>query len=408
MSLVIIALSALFFLGHILKWVFIKTKVPDLLVLVVLGYLFGPIMGWITVSDFGKVGGVISTLALIVILYEGGLHLSARDLLTSMLPASGLAVAGFFLMATFATVAAVTIGFQSWPLAVLLGLALGSTSSAIVIPMVKHLSITEKTKTVLSLESAFTDVLAIVLFLVVADGLVGGHFSMKDIFVGIGPKTMLSILYGCLFGIFWAFVKKRWSSMVEIHFANEASALLVYGLIEWTGHNGAMAVLALGFTLANLDLVPEWMKPYLSNKPVSSEALSLLNELTFLLKTFFFIYLGVLVQFSDWKKVLFAAFLCFGIFLTRFLVVRFLFRIKDRPTLDAMITVAMGPRGLACAVLATIPVQRNIEGGIWIQETLFALIPMSIFLTAFFVVLSETKWMRPKLEPLFGNKRGVG
>ena len=53
-------------------------------------------MGFLTQDDFGKVGDVLSTLALIVILYEGGLNLRARDLLTSSLPAMMLSATWLF------------------------------------------------------------------------------------------------------------------------------------------------------------------------------------------------------------------------------------------------------------------------------------------------------------------------
>ncbi len=109
----------------------------------------------------------------------------------------------------------------------------------------------------------------------------------------------------------------------------------------------------------------------------------------------------MLVQFTDWKVVVFAFILCIGIFLTRYIMVRLLFKRSEYTRHETMITIAMGPRGLACAVLATIPVQKNIVGAEWLQNTLFSLIPMSIFFTALFVVISENDNLRPKLEKFF-------
>ena len=88
MAHVIISLAALFFLGHVLNWFFIKTKIPDLLLLVGLGFVIGPVLGFVTPADLGEVGAVLATVALIVILYEGGLHLSTDDLKSSSLPAA--------------------------------------------------------------------------------------------------------------------------------------------------------------------------------------------------------------------------------------------------------------------------------------------------------------------------------
>ena len=401
MAVTIIGISVLFFLGHALSWSFTKTKVPDLLVLVVLGYILGPILGVVNAHDLGKVGLVLSTTALIVILYEGGLHLSAKDLLKSSLPAAGISILGFILIAVTGTFIGYAVGFQSWPISILLGVGIGSTSSAIVIPMVKKLSISDKTKTILSLESAFTDVLTIVIFLVIVDSIVLRQFSVQELLIGIGPKTLSASLMGLSAGMGWAFIKKKFAPVMTMAFAGEAWALLTYGLIEFSGHNGAIGVLALGFILANLNLLPHWLGGLMSSTPVSHEDLSILKEVTFLLRTFFFLYLGLLVNFASWQTVGVALLITVFIFITRYLSIRLLFRPQSYSRLDAMISVAMGPRGLACAVLATIPIQKGIEGGEWLRDTLFALIPMTIALTAILVVLGENPIWRTKGKRLF-------
>ena len=401
MAYAIIGLAVLFFLGHALNWLFIRTKIPDLLILVIMGYLAGPVFGILKAEDFGKVGPILSTMALVVILYEGGLHLSARDLLRSSFPAFKLSIFGFLLISSASFAIAFIVGFQPWHIALLLGIGLGSTSSAIVIPMVKPLSIRDNTKTILSLESAFTDVIIIVLFLVLTDSIASGVFSPKEVLLGIGPKPLMAVLMGIGAGTLWAFLRRRFAPFVSMAFAGEAWALLSYGAFEAVGYNGALGVLALGFTLANLDLLPTWLQNLLSREPVSVDEKGILSEITFILRTFFFIYLGLLIKFSSLQVVLVAAALSISIFATRFFAVRVLFKTKEWPRLDAMIITSMGPRGLACAVLATVPLQKNIEGGQWLQDVMFATIPMTIFCTALFVSLSERRGFRTKAERLF-------
>lgn len=399
----IVAIGFLFFLGHALKWFFIKTKIPDLLILMLIGYLAGPVLGYIDPTDFGKIGGVISTLALVVILYEGGLKLDTQDLTSSSLPAAGMSLLGFLFIAGVAFFFAFVFAKQEWHIALLLGLGMGSTSSAVVIPMVQFLSCSDKTKTILSLESAFTDVLAIVSFLVITDGIVSNQFSLQTLAVGIGPKTVLSIIYGFAFGIFWAVLRKRFPDFTKMVFSSEAYALMSYGLVEMSGHNGAMAVLALGFCLANLGLLPEWSKRFISINTVKRHELSLLGEISFLLKTVFFIYLGILIKFSSLGTVFFALILAILIFVTRYICVNVVMGKTKYSQQDAIVTMAMGPRGLACAVLATIPLSRGIEGGQWLQDTLFAIIPFSIILTALFVLASENPKIRELASRFFAG-----
>jgi potassium/hydrogen antiporter len=75
MSIIILSIGAMIFLSHFLSLLFKKTNVPDVLVLMVVGLLLGPVMGWVNAADFGKVGPVIATIALVVILFEGGTSL---------------------------------------------------------------------------------------------------------------------------------------------------------------------------------------------------------------------------------------------------------------------------------------------------------------------------------------------
>ena len=288
-------------------------------------------------------------------------------------------------------------GGQSLTIALLTGIGVGSTSSAVVIPMVKSLSIKEKTKTILSLESAITDVLAIVIFLVLADGIANKNLSPTELMIKIGPNTIQAMLMGVASALVWGLFKKKFAPVFKMAFAGECWALLTYGGIELLGFNGAIGVLALGFILANLDLLPHWLQNQLSAVPVSYRDLSLLNEWSFLLKTFFFIYLGVLIQFGNAKIVFIAVVVSLMIFVTRYFITRLLFR-KEESKLDPMIVTAMGPRGLACAVLATIPVQKGIADAIWIQNTIFSIIPISIFITAILVALFENSKVRNKFE----------
>ncbi len=400
MDIVIISLSVLFFLGHALNWFFKKTKIPDLLILIIMGFVLGPAVTGIIQPDIhlGQAGTVLSVITLVIILYEGGLHLSAKDLMESSLSAFSLSLVSFLSITSVTTM--VLLPVLSPLIAVLVGVGIGSTSSAIVIPMVKPLSVRKQTKTVLSLESAFTDVLTIVIFLGLLEYLTAEKSSGSQFFINLGSTPIVSIFFGVMSGILWAFLRKI-TDISKLPFSGEAGALLTYGLLQIFSLNGAIGVLALGFTLANINLLPPFLKEILEEEPLSSNEISLLSAVTFLLRTFFFIYLGLLIQIDSWSSILWATFLTVLIFVTRYLAVRFVFNQKTFAKLDVITATAMGPRGLACAVLATLPLQRGLEGGEWIQNLIFAIIPLSILITSLFVSLAEKSWFQSKINYLF-------
>lgn len=397
MEIIIIGLSFLFFLGHGLSWFFMKTKIPDLLLLIIFGFVMGPSgFSLINASHFGQVGPVLSTIALIVILYEGGLHLSTQDLVRSSSSALFLSLLSFSSITALATL--ILKPFLPLNLALLTGVGIGSTSSAIVIPMVKFLSVNKNTKTVLSLESAFTDVLTIIIFLSILESIVSKQYNFSQFVLGLGTTPLISVGIGVSSGLVWAFVKKFWNQMNQIIFSGEAWSLLTYGITEFFNFNGAISVLVLGFTLSNVHLLPFFARKFLSSE-ISTRELSLLGTVTFLLRTFFFIYLGLLVQFSSWSMFALALTLCLLIFISRYLTVWLVFKRDLFSRLDVMTVVSMGPRGLACAVLATLPLQNGIEQGEFIQNLIFSIIPLSILMTSLFVSLSS----RSKFRNLLGK-----
>jgi len=402
MDIIIIGLSILFFLGHALNWVFIKTKIPDLLILIIIGFILGPTVTSLIQPEthLGEAGKVLSIITLIIILYEGGLHLSFKDLMESSLSALILSLLSFFSITALTTL--VLLPVMPPLLATLIGVGIGSTSSAIVIPMVKPLSIKKNTKTVLSLESAFTDVLTIVIFLGLLEYLTSESSSGGKFFLSLSSTPIISIGIGVLSGIIWAFLRKT-TEISKLPFAGEAGALLTYGVLEFLSLNGAIGVLSLGFTLANINLLPAGLKAILEEKPISSNELSILSAVTFLLRTFFFLYLGLLIQINSFTSFLWALVLTVLIFATRYLSIRIVFKSNECSKLDAITATAMGPRGLACAVLATLPLQRGIEQGEWIQNLIFAIIPLSILVTSILVSIAEKEWFKKNTYTLYKN-----
>ena len=400
MENIILGLALLFFVGHFLQWVFVKTKVPDLLILIVGGFLLGPSgFSFISHEDIGKVGNVLATVTLIIIIYEGGLNLNAKSLFKSSLPALMLSILSFVLI----TVASVVILFPIAGLetGLLIGLGIGSTSSAVVFPMIKPLNLKQDTKTLLSLESAFTDVLAIMCFLVVLESIVSKNYEASSLFFGFSAGPLLSIGFGMGSALAWAFLRKLFKQVFSMSFSTEAWTLLTYGLIEMADLNGVIGILAFGFTLSNLELIPYPFRFFFNTKAVTEMEMSLLQEISFLLKTFFFIYLGMLLKIAGIGVFIVAGLLCFLIYFTRYVSVRTVMKPRKFPYADALISVGMGPRGLACAVLSTLPMQRGFSGGEFIQNVIFYVILISIVLTSLCVIFGQKTWFQSLFAPFF-------
>jgi NhaP-type Na+/H+ or K+/H+ antiporter len=71
------------FLAHFLDALFEKTRIPDILFLILLGVVVGSGLEWIRPEDFGLAGSLLGTITLVVILFESGLSLPLRSLATA-------------------------------------------------------------------------------------------------------------------------------------------------------------------------------------------------------------------------------------------------------------------------------------------------------------------------------------
>src|SRR5262245_36526636 len=75
MAETILFIGLIVFLAHFFVALFRKTKVPDVLWLTLLGLLLGPVTHEVRPESFGQAGSVISTIALVLILFESGMTL---------------------------------------------------------------------------------------------------------------------------------------------------------------------------------------------------------------------------------------------------------------------------------------------------------------------------------------------
>lgn len=384
MAAVILGIGALVFLAHLFSIWFTRTRVPDVLMLILLGLLLGPVAGIVRVEDLGKVGGVMSTIALVVILFEGGMVIDLTSLAQAFRPTIRITLATFVITALLGA-AVGRLAFEL-PLssAAILGATVGGTGSAVVIPMVRGLKAGERTATILILESALTDVLCIVVTVGLLAAAQTGDLSPFRMLGTILAAMLFAALLGVLGATAWLRVLDVVRRLPNTLFATVAFVFLVYGVTELLGFSGAIAALAFGITLTNHERIGvDRLARLRLEKLATLSALErdFFAEVGFLLKTFFFVYLGLSIRFADPAVVLVALLGTVTIFLARVPVAMRLCD-RDTPRRDVVITSIMVPKALAAAVLASLPAQAGLPGGEAIRDSAFAIVFFSIILTA--------------------------
>lgn len=345
-------------------------------------------------------GAVITTIALTLILFEGGIDISFAALKRAAGPTSMIAFPTFFMSLIVGTVCF----FAAWPLflsdgvdpiqALVFGAIIAGTSSAVVIPLANQLKPHDSIKNALVLESAVTDVLCIVFafaFLGVAQS--AESFSIGKLIGGALSTLVFAAIIGFISGLVWILI---WKSVIEMKasiFTTVAFALLVYGVAELLGFSGAISALVFGLTLANYKRLPKAiLKPFGENLPtISSVERGLFGELVFLLKTFFFVFLGINMNFRDWKAQVLAFVLLLILYFFRRIWCRLSLRDQIYSDRDRAVAGILIPKGLAAAVLAGVPLQMGLSAGKAIESVTYAVVLQSIILSSVLIWFLDKK-----------------
>ena len=277
---IILILGFLYFLSHFFSWVFEKSRVPDVLLLILLGLVIGPVLGYVTPVDFGKVGPVMTTIALTVILFESGTSLKLSTLRSAAGPTLSLGLLTFVLTVVLVSSTGFLAGLGMLQ-SILLGSILGGTSAAVVIPLVNSLGMDENPKTILILESAITDVLCIILSFSLIKALESGNVQVGTMLSEIGMSLGVAALLGFASGLIWLQLWKVVHRFPNSTFTTIAYAFVVYGFVDSIGYSGAIGALTLGLTIAN-------SKQFTATEsPLSPTERRFYSKIVFLLKTFF-------------------------------------------------------------------------------------------------------------------------
>jgi cell volume regulation protein A len=393
-AIVIAFIGIVVFAAHLFEGIFRRTRIPDVLMLIIIGLLIGPIFKLVTPESFGDIGPIFAVITLVIIVFETGLNLDIKLLSETFQRTMLLSIVIF--LVTMGLVACVVYFMTDLELvqSLILGAIVGCTSPAIVAPIISRLNLAERTIPILIIESTITDVLAIIVAISLIDAAEIGRFNIGNMAGQMIASFILAIIMGFISAIFWSIILNRIRTLQNSMFTTLAAVFIVFGVAEMLGYGGAVSAIAFGITLGNITIFRKPMdklfKKSFFTKPegINEKEKGFFSELVFLLKTLFFIYVGICLHLASFWVVAVGIIITVLILLIRYLLVRLIIK-NNIPSKDMGTISVMIPRGLASAVLAAIPFQREMEGGDVIQNIAFAVILFTIILTALLIPLVE-------------------
>jgi cell volume regulation protein A len=358
--------------GFLGNYFFERTGFPDMIFLIVLGMLVGPIAKLVDTGFIMPLAPYFAALALVFILFDGGMTMNIYRVFTESPRATILAVIGFGLSVAATTLFSAFLLMPDKPItySMLLGTILGGSSSIIVISLASKIGVSEKCSTILSLESALTDILCIVFTLTIIEITIGGAVEPLAIGQAIASKFAIGIVLGAIFGLLWLSALKRIARAPYAYILTLAVVLLAYAVSETLGGSGALCCLLFGIVLGNEKEIYRMLRMEKPTETVIDAGLKRFeSEVAFLLRTFFFVYIGLISTIGNVRIALLGVILSLILLLVRFGAVRIatarcIELTEERPIMSVILT-----RGLAAAVLATLPLQFSNENPTFMEQS---------------------------------------
>ncbi len=140
----IFVVALLLIIGVLATKISTKLGVPALILFIIVGMLSGSEGLGFIYFDNAKVAQLIGVIALVIILFEGGLQTKFSTVKSVAKPALSLATIGVLLTTSIVAVAAKLIMDISWFEAFLFGSIVGSTDAAAVFSVLKGQNIKER------------------------------------------------------------------------------------------------------------------------------------------------------------------------------------------------------------------------------------------------------------------------
>lgn len=336
------------FLGELL---FKKYKISPVLILLGIGYVLGPGSGMVDIDLLRDLQNLIGPLALMILLFDSGTRMNLRRLISES--ARGLSMGLIVGLLSIGFVAALwAYLYGDLIVGVLLGAILAGTTGAMVNPVAEGIGLKEESKHFQSIESAITDVLSVVLVITLTSGLISGALDLGSIVSGVVNQFSTAAFLGVVAGVLWILVGTQMRELKFFHMLTFAVTLLFYVAVESVGASGAIGVLVFGIMLGNMAEIGRVTG--LTTITDDAEMLKFQDEISFMVRTFFFVFLGALVSITSMEMVLLGAGIILLLFIARKISVWASTHGSPIREDTRKLEILM-PRGFSSAVLATYP-----------------------------------------------------
>ncbi|MFS0865038.1 potassium/proton antiporter [Fredinandcohnia sp. 179-A 10B2 NHS] len=367
----IMLFSFLLLLGVMTAKFSTRVGVPALVLFMFLGMVLGSDVLGLIYFDNANVAQLIGVLALVIILFEGGLQTEWKSVKKVAGPSLSLATLGVLLTTSLVAVGAKLLLDINWLEAFLIGSIVGSTDASAVFSVLSGKNIKERLTSTLEAESGTNDPMAVFLTLSVIQLIVSADSNIFMFIVSFFWQMGAGLALGYVFGR----LGSRTINNINLDSSGLypvlalAFAIVTYSVTAMINASGLLAVYVAAMVIGNRELTYR-------------HSILRFNEgFAWMMQILMFILLGLLVfpsQLMDWSLIWKGLLLSLFLLVVARPVAVFISTFFFKFTLKELTFISWaGLRGAVPIVLATFPMIAGIEGS------------QQIFNIVFFVVLTS-------------------
>jgi len=346
----------------------------------VLFIIVGMILSHYVYFDNALLAQGVGIIALIIILFDGGIQTKWTDVKSVVRPSISLATLGVLITTVVTGVLAKYILDVTWLEGLLFGAIVGSTDAAAVFSVLGSKNIRQKLTSTLEAESGSNDPMAIFLTVSIIELIQVPESPIFTLFLDFFWQMGMGLIMGLVLGkaSVWIINRINLDSSGLYPVLSLALAALTYGVTAFIGASGLLAVYIMAVIIGNSHLTYR-------------HAIVRFNEgFAWMMQILMFIILGLLVFPKEliqvtWQGIL----LSFLLMLVARPLGVFISMLFSKYTLKEQLFISWGGlKGAVPIVLATYPMMAGLENS------------ALIFNVVFFVVLTSALLQGATISPL--------
>jgi cell volume regulation protein A len=383
-SIAILLGSLLVLAGILSSLVALRFGAPLLLVFLLLGMLAGeggP--GGLKFDDVGT-AYMVGSIALALILFDGGLRTRLATFRNVLAPAATLATAGVLITTVLtAPVAKLVLGI-GWTQALLVGAVVASTDAAAVFLLInaRGLRLRSRVRATLEVESGTNDPFAVFLTLLLVEFLLAGDQTWSHVLVIFLRDTVLGCIIGVAGGRIITLVLNRLALPQGLHAPFVAvSALVVFAAANTVHSSGFLAVYLAGLVVGN------------RQTRAHNSVVVFLDAVTWLAQIVMFVLLGLLVWPHRLADSLVGAVVIAAVLMlvARPVAVFLCLAPFGFPWREKLFLSWVGLRGAVAIFLASIPLLVGLPAGYLFFDVAFVVVLSSLLIQGWTVAYAARK-----------------